>query len=191
MVKQRNSNKAIIFAVSDCDTEILADRFINLLLQWNTDVNYQGGRALQIAARKGNFQILSKILGRDTTAESVLMAFPFLFSSGVDESGLLSLIQLFVVHLGDTYLHPFAHPGIPGPVVFLSIRYYPKSHKALKSALNAGFLVDEKMYHELGNEFGSNHITALFWTLCLPMGTVSESVIEVLIGHGGRSSSLV
>lgn len=181
-------NKALIFAVSDCDTETLAERFINLLLQWNTDVNYQGGRALQLAARKGNFQILSKILGRHITAESVLMAFPFLFSSGVDESGLLSLTQLFVVHLGDSYHHPFTHPDIPDPV---SIRYYPKSHKALESVLNAGFLVDQKMYHELGNEFGSNHITALFWTLCLPMGAVSESAIEVLIEHGGRSSSLV
>lgn len=114
------------------------------------------------------------------------MAFPYLFTSGADEKGMLSLIGLFVDYLGGDIICPFDHPEMPDAVVFLSIQQYPKTHNVLKAVLDAGFGVDQRMHHEYNGRIEG--MTSLFWALSLPQGTVSESVQETLIDYGRECS---
>lgn len=81
---------------------------------------------------------------------------------------------------------PFDHPTLPDAIVFLSIRYYTKSCRILKAVLDAGFSVDQRMYHELGGGGEKSCMTALFWALSLPEDTVNEAVIETLISYKGE-----
>jgi hypothetical protein len=187
--KGESVNKSLLLAITEFNMEPLAEPFMDLLLNWNADVNYNEGRSIQLAATQGNIQILPRLFVRHASVELSLMALPYLFISGVKEEGMLSLLQLFVEYLGDNIAQPLNHPQLPDAVVFLSIRHYPKSHRVLKAVLDAGFVVDQRMYHELGDGNERNYMTALFWALSLPKGTVSETVIETLIAYGGECSN--
>jgi hypothetical protein len=87
-------NKALMLAITEINIEALAEPFLDLLLHWNADVNYNSGRVLQVAATQGNIKILPRLFTRNPTVDSSLMAFPYLFISGVNEEGMLSPVGL-------------------------------------------------------------------------------------------------
>jgi hypothetical protein len=54
------------------------------------------------------------------------MAFPYLFTFGADEHGILALIRLFVEYLGEKIIHCFDHPDFPDRLSFQVYVSIPK-----------------------------------------------------------------
>lgn len=54
-------NEALVLAVTEHHIEPFAEPFLALLLQWDVDVNWNAGQALQVAVKQGNLQALSRL----------------------------------------------------------------------------------------------------------------------------------
>ena len=81
--KGETVNKALILAIAEFNMQQHAEPFMDFLLTWYADVNYNSGRVLQIAATQGNIQILPRLFACNASVDSSLMAFPYLlFISG-------------------------------------------------------------------------------------------------------------
>jgi len=180
----RDVQVALILSGSACNASRLARHFVGILLNYNVDINYDQGRPLQIAAENADINILSIMIAKGATTDSLCMAFPHIFRAEprAEEAKMLSLIQLFQEYAGDQLSNGDVRPRITDPAVFMSIAVYPESCRILESILDAGFPVDEKMYHDLPG-LGNVSTTPLYWAL-LDNQSVTEPVIHLLLKRG-------
>ena len=186
--KGEDVQKALLLALSESDKNPLAHSFAGILLNHDVDVNYKQGRPLQIAAEIADLDFLSIMIAKGATPQSLGMAFPYIFKvqPRADEAIMLSLIRLFREHAGEQ-LGSAVHPIIFDPPVFMSIYNYPESSQVLEEVLDAGFAVDQKMWHYLP-DIGNTEITPLYWALWEHERIVTEPVVYMLLKRGGMFS---
>lgn len=180
---------ALVLALSRYNTTPLAPHFVNILFKYEvTNVNYSQGRPLQIAAEIGDLDLLSRMVAKGATSDSLVMAFPHIFKvePPADEATMLSLIKLFHENAGNQFCNSVICPKITDPPVFMSLDIYPKSSRILEAILDMGFPVDQKMYHDLPS-FGNVDITPLYWALSEHERIVTEPVIYLLLKRDGNS----
>jgi len=184
-------SKALVDAVEkrrDIDNG-LAGKFLDLLLQFNPDVNYEHGLVLQRAAKWGNLDLLQKCLP-GATMDSKAMAFPYIFKSSSDSALVLQMIEAFTgssdeEHGIDTvFKHP--DPSID-PVLFMALEMFPRKTQILKALLDAGVNPDQWKMTEVDSEFGTEQLTVLCWAIYQPEKRISSSIIELLIDSGGEA----
>lgn len=188
------AGKALVDAVErsrDLDSS-LAGKFLDLLLRFNPDVNYERGIVLQRAALRGNLNLLQRCLPR-ATSDSKAMAFPYIFKSSSDEALVLQMIEAFTESAGgeeplDT---EFKHPDpAMQPILFMALEMFPRKTEVLKTLLETGFNPDQWKMTEVDSEFGVEHLTVLCWAIYQPEKRISSSSIELLIDSGGEAPIL-
>jgi hypothetical protein len=69
---------------------------VHLLLDAGASVDYHGGAALKHATRKGDIELLQKMLNMKPRAETVSNAFLEVFDCDGDQQSLLKMLDLFL-----------------------------------------------------------------------------------------------
>ncbi|KAI3393056.1 hypothetical protein diail_4795 [Diaporthe ilicicola] len=180
----------LIVAIDHMGTEKddIARRFVDLLIEYNADVNRDQGAALIKAAKSANAQLMRQVLQQKPNSESVSMAFPYLFDHEVAEDQALELIVLFTDYSdGETRLDAmFAHPEAE-PVVFKAISRYPRSTTIVETLLNAGYYHDQMTSARILDGIEEEEpVNLLLWCLLQPQKKVSSAIINMLIDRGAR-----
>ncbi|KAG8167524.1 hypothetical protein KVR01_003213 [Diaporthe batatas] len=182
---------ALIVAIDYLGTEKdeIARKFVDLLIEYNADVNQDQGAALIKAAKSANAHLMRQVLQQKPNSDSVSMAFPYVFDHEVPEDQALELISLFTDYSdGETRLDAmFNHPDAE-PVVFKAISRYPRSTTIVETLLDdAGYYHDQmtsaRILHEIEEE---EPVNLLLWCLLQPQKKVSSNIINMLIDRGAR-----
>lgn len=166
----------------------LARQFISLLIQHDADVNQGQGEALVKAAKTADTALIQQMLEQRPTAESLSMAFPYVFDHEVSEAEALELVTLFTDYRdGETRLDPiFTHPDSE-PVMFKALLRYPRSTKIVQALLDAGYYHDQmgtaRIFDDVEEE---ERVNLLIWCILQPQKRVSSGIITMIIEKGAR-----
>jgi ankyrin repeat protein len=171
----------------DSGKDVLARRFVDLLLQSEVDVNAHDGVAVQKAAQRGDPSLIQKVLSRKPNSTAVSMAFPYIFDLNVSENEILHLISLFSeYHDGEERLDAmFTHPESE-PVVFRALSQFPRSASVLEALLDAGYYQDQRTTARVMLDIEDEQVSLLFWALLQPQKKISDNVIGLLIARGAK-----
>jgi ankyrin repeat protein len=181
---------ALIVAIDymGTDKDDIARKFVDLLIEYNADVNQDQGAALIKAAKSANVHLMRQVLQQKPNSDSVSMAFPYVFDHEVAEDQALELISLFTDYSdGETRLDAmFAHPEAE-PVVFKAISRYPRSTTIIETLLDAGYYHDQMTSARILEEIEEEEpMNLLLWCLLQPQKKVSSNIINMLIDRGAR-----
>lgn len=171
----------------------LANDFVDMLLRFGADVNYQRGLALQRAAVQVNVDLLKKLLPSATT-DSKAMSIPYLFKSCEDPAKLVRGIQAFNDSLDDDdkiFITGFTHPdSLLEPVLFLALEHCPKKPHVLKALLDLGYDPNQWIPRASGPTLASEPWPVLCWAIEQREKGISNTNIESLIDAGCKSTLL-
>lgn len=181
---------ALIVAIDymSTDKDDIARKFVDLLIEYNADVNQDQGAALIKAAKSANAHLMRQVLQQKPNSDSVSMAFPYVFDHEVPEDQALELISLFTDYSdGETRLDAmFTHPEAE-PVVFKAISRYPRSTTIIETLLDAGYYHDQMTSARILEEIEEEEpVNLLLWCLLQPQKKVSTNIINMLIDRGAR-----
>jgi hypothetical protein len=179
---------ALAFVIGVCtpDTIILGDRFVELLLEYNADVDYNRGQALRVAASRANIMLVRRLLGKKPAAESLSLALNHVFDRPLSEAEALELIALFTDYAdGENRLDVMISDTDSAPVLFLALSQHPRSVAIVRTLLDAGYYYDQVTICKILPDMEEEAATLLLWALLQPQKKISSGVIELLIETGG------
>jgi ankyrin repeat protein len=184
-------NEALLLAVEKCETDNLstADKFVDLLLQFQADVDYRRGLVLQTAFQNGNLVLARKLLPH-ASDQTKMMASQYILAGdpAFDEEGVIELIKCIS---GSSHLFrdwsDFGHPDTAlDPMIFMALRKYPNNCRILKALLEVGISPNEGIASVLDSRIGDETTPVLCWAVMQPAKTISGDMISLLIDHGGE-----
>ena len=181
---------ALAYALDSCgtDRDAISRRFVDLLVQQQLDVDSDRGVALRAAARLGETDTIERLLDLNPTADSVSMAFPYIFDVERVEDEVLDLVRLFAGYSdGEERLDVmFAHPE-SDPVVFRALAHHPRSTKLVEALLDSGYYYDQMAMARVMPEVEEDEpVSLLFWALLQPQKRISSRIIELLVRRGAK-----
>lgn len=166
----------------------MAQVFVGLLIQHNANINTGQGQALVKAAKSANGPLIEQMLYQRPDAETLSMAFPYVFDQGIAEEDVIKLVELFTNYRdGETRLDPmFQHPESE-PIMVKALSLYPRSTKIIQTLLDAGYYHDQMTTVRILEEIEQDEpVNLLMWCLLQPQKRVSSGVITILIEQGAK-----
>ncbi|KAI1306893.1 hypothetical protein F5Y03DRAFT_384001 [Xylaria venustula] len=162
--------------------------FIDLLLEYGADVNYNQGEALQLAAAQGNVELLIKFLSKKPNSDTLNSALSRIFDTPFPEERVHDLITLLAENRdGDSEFDTVSHQPGSDPVVIRALSQYPRSIKIIEALLNLGFYHDQTINCRVIDGFEeSESVTLLMWALLQPQKRISTGIINLLIERGAK-----
>ena len=172
----------------------LANDFVDVLLRYGADVNYQRGLALQRAAGLMDIDLLEKLLP-GATSDSKAMSIPYLFKTCNEPTKLVRAIQAFNDSLDEddkVFITGFAHPHtLLEPVLFMALERCPKKPQVLKALLDLGYDPNQWIPRGMAPTLASEPWPILCWAIEQPEKGISNTNIELLIDSGGKLNPLI
>ncbi|KAI1744118.1 ankyrin repeat-containing protein [Xylaria scruposa] len=171
----------------DAASQSVTIPFVELLLKYGADVNYNHGEALQFAVAHGNTQLLAKLLSEKPNAETLNLAFPKIFDASVAEDKVHELLTLFSEYRdGDVQLDVMVEQS-SNPVVIRALSQYPRSIKIIETLLDIGFYYDQMTTYEVIDDLEeAEQVNLLMWALLQPQKKISTGIINLLIERGSK-----
>jgi hypothetical protein len=173
----------------DDSSSHLANEFVEILLRYGADVNYQHGLALQRAAMLVDIGLLEKLLPGATT-DSKAMSIPYLFKNCDEPTKLVRAIQAFNDSLdGDDKISMtgFKHPdSFLEPVLFMALERCPKKPQVLRALLDLSYDPNQWIPRGIAPTLASEPWPILCWAIEQPEKGISNTNIEQLVDAGGK-----
>ncbi|AEO63045.1 uncharacterized protein THITE_40294 [Thermothielavioides terrestris NRRL 8126] len=176
----------------------LAGVMLRRLFAANADVNHENGKAMSIAASRGDPFLLSLLLANGATSSSATLALTAAIMAHHREALLLQLISIFADKSSVTPDFNRSIPGMPPPIL-LCLKSYGSSTAILDGLVKAGchleVTIPMRLYAESArnreNRVVSSELepaSVLMWALAQEEGLISPAVIKALIHHGADIS---
>ncbi|KAI1327171.1 hypothetical protein F5Y16DRAFT_399725 [Xylariaceae sp. FL0255] len=166
----------------------LTNDFADLLLKHGADVNYNQGEALRLATKRGDAELLARLLCEKPNTESLTLAFAEIFDAQISEEEIYENIKIFAeYHDGQSQLDVmFAYPGSE-PVIVRAMSQFPRSTKIVGALFDVGFYHEQMLRYRVIDEVEEEEtVNILMWTLLQPQKKISTGVIDVLIDRGAK-----
>ncbi|KAI1395421.1 ankyrin [Hypoxylon fuscum] len=166
----------------------LAIDFVELLLHYGADVNYNNGEALQNAAAQGDPELLKRLIREKPDSRAVTFAFPRIFDANSSEDDIYELITLFIEYSdGQSQMDVAFTQAGSEPLLMRALSQFPRSTKILGALLDAGFYHDQMTTYKVTPEIDeAETVNLLMWTLLQPQKKISSNVINLLIERGAK-----
>ncbi|KAK4164315.1 hypothetical protein QBC43DRAFT_49554 [Cladorrhinum sp. PSN259] len=196
------ASRAMIEVV-DClackeDNADLARILLDVLFSFGADVDHENGKALGLAASRGDPVLLSSLLDRRPDSGSTTLALFAAIMAHHEETLLLELLD--VMGHSRTAVTDFNRslPGMPQSPIILCLKGFGHSVAILDSLVRGGCRLDSTISMELcrytrksGEDRLSSEIepvSVLMWALLQEDGVIGVEVVEALIRHGADVS---
>ncbi|KAK0720197.1 hypothetical protein B0H67DRAFT_486120 [Lasiosphaeris hirsuta] len=191
-------NKALVELVDHVacqDSQMdLGKAFLATLFGAQADVNHDNGKAVGVAAGRGDPFLLSLLLSHGATSATASLALSISIMAHHKESLLLQLIAAFTNQRVGVLDVNHTIPGMLPPIL-MCLKSYPDSVSLLDSLVNAGCQLEATVPSQVyANEImkdrdgrpisqGPEPVSVLMWSLLQP-GGIRPSVLKRLISHG-------
>ncbi|KAK6337894.1 hypothetical protein TWF696_001372 [Orbilia brochopaga] len=178
-------NVAFLKAVDAHARGVTSDELIDTFLTIGNkaDVNFQNGEALQIAIRYGKAPLLTKLAAHGATQEVIGIAFAEAIIAVLDETVVLSLIDVLANNktAKPDYKTP---PAGYQPPLFACLAAHPKSAKLVERLIKLGCNTEAEVEAFLydDEEIESEPASVLTWALSQDSPIDSAAIIALIDG---------
>jgi hypothetical protein len=174
----------------------LAEALLRRLFAADADVNHENGKAISIAASRGDPFLLSLLLANGATTASATLALTATIMAHHQETLLLQLIDIFANPRSAVPDFNRSLPGMPPPIL-LCLKSYGTSVAILDRLVNAGCQLDatapmqvcSHVIESKGKRVVSSElepVSVLMWALLQEEGLIDTAVVRALVQHGGK-----
>ena len=159
--------------------------WIDLLLQYQADVNTADGACFVFAAQKHSRTIFEKLMRHNPRFNVVV---PALLSSKLQDEVVVAAIQSCLDHgcileqLGVGYNKP--------PILITTMTVYPRNSALITLLLKHGLNPEITIPTVLHSSCGPETVPALLWALAQPQKRISDAVISALLEAGASVDRL-
>ncbi|KAL2268976.1 hypothetical protein VTJ83DRAFT_3822 [Remersonia thermophila] len=192
------ASKAMIEVVDhlagkDGPNAALAKTLLRKLFAANIDVNHENGKAMGLAASRGDPFLLSLLLSNGSTSSAATLALTAAILARHEESRFLQLIAVFADRRSAMPDFNRSIPGMPPPI-FQCLRAYPGSVALLESLVKAGCRLDLTIpMHVLPKEdrtasLEPEPVSVLMWAILQKEDICPSSIVEAVIRFGADVS---
>ena len=109
-----------------------------------------------------------------------------IFECRVDEVALLSLVDLFFQHSGDSKSVYFEDNDCEGNPLYQTRHRHSDEPELLRCLLSNGCPADTLFSWDIKERYGEAETSALLWTLALADPSTHRLVVEILLERGGK-----
>ncbi|KAK4202061.1 ankyrin repeat-containing domain protein [Triangularia verruculosa] len=169
------------------DQAALSRALLDSLFAAGADVNYENGKAVGMAASRGDPSLLDYLLKQKADTTSATLALSAAIMAHHPESLLLEILNVMAQPgLPTDFNHSL--PGMPHPPIILILKSYGDSVAIVHRLVRAGCRLDSTVLAVCDTDKGSQAevepVTVLMWALLQKDEMISTAVIEALICHG-------
>ncbi|KAL2162977.1 hypothetical protein VTH06DRAFT_6813 [Thermothelomyces fergusii] len=176
----------------------LAEAILHRMFAANVDVNYENGKAVSIAASRGDPFLLRLLLANGATQSSATLALTAAIMAHHDESRLLQIVDVLAEQKTAVPDFNRSIPGLPPPI-FQCLKAYGHSVGVVDGLVRAGCRVDTTIPMPVFSRNARDRqdrsvslemepVSVLMWALLQEEGLISLSVMAALIRHGADLS---
>ncbi|KAK4174355.1 hypothetical protein QBC36DRAFT_357751 [Triangularia setosa] len=169
------------------DQATLSRALLDSLSTAGADVNYENGKAVGMAASRGDPLLLDYLLKQKADSTSATLALSAAIMAHHPESLLLEILNVMAQPgLPTDFNHSL--PGMPHPPIILILKSYGDSVAIVHRLVRAGCRLDSTVLAVCDTDKGVQAevepVTVLMWALLQKDEMISKAVIEALICHG-------
>ncbi|KAK0739470.1 ankyrin repeat-containing domain protein [Apiosordaria backusii] len=173
-------------ACSD-DQATLSRALLDSLFAAGADVNHENGKAVGMAASRGDPLLLDYLLKQKADATSATLALSAAIMAHHSESLLLGILNVMAQPgLPTDFNHSL--PGMPHPPIILILKSYGDSVAIVHRLVRAGCRLDSTVLSVCDTDKGVQAevepVNVLMWALLQKDEVIHTTVIEALICHG-------
>ncbi|KAK3903660.1 hypothetical protein C8A05DRAFT_32602 [Staphylotrichum tortipilum] len=171
----------------------LAEVLVRKLFAAGVDANYENGKAVSIAASRGDPFLLSLLLSNGATSSSATLALTAAVMAHHDEPLFLHLIDIFADQRSAVPDFNKSIPGMPPPI-FQCLKAYGSSTAVLDHLVHAGCRLETTVPMQVFADIARDRTdrvssemepaSVLMWALLQKPGIISPDIIEALLSHG-------
>ncbi|KAK3328164.1 hypothetical protein B0T19DRAFT_461567 [Cercophora scortea] len=196
-------NKAMVDVVDHlaCQDSELADVLLNIFFAAGAQADYENGKAVAIAAGRGDVSLLSRLLRHGATSTTATLALTTAIMAHHEEPLLLRIIEVFADQRTAVANVNKPLPGMPSSLL-LCLKSYGHSVVLLDRLVSmaAGCDLESTVPHHVYPEDPISRdegraasatmepVSVLMWALLQPAKMISSAVIAALIRHGADVS---
>ncbi|KAF2659361.1 hypothetical protein K491DRAFT_712646 [Lophiostoma macrostomum CBS 122681] len=156
--------------------------FVQLLLEYNADVNIADGVCFVLVARRADFDLFKTLLARKVDFKGLI---PTLIMSHLGTEHLIKVLELCFEQGAAAEDLEQGHYGVHfEPALVLAMRQYPRSEPLVNVFLSHGCNPDINVPSIVDPGYGEETVSALLWAMAQPQKMVSSSVILALLSAG-------
>lgn len=174
----------------------LVDTFLRRMFAANVDVNHENGKAVSIAASRGDPALLTLLLTNGATPSSATLALTAAVMAHHEETRLLKLINIFADARSTIPDFNKSIPGMPPPI-FQCLKSYGDSVAVLDNLVSSGCRLETTVPMHVFSHHARDRqdrvvsselepASVLMWVLLQEEGLISLNVLKSLIRHGGK-----
>lgn len=181
-VEQAAINAALEVALSSIQGSSHMEPLLDLLLQYNANVNTAHGRCFILASQMQDLIHFEKLLNY---APDFKVIIPALVSSTSQEEVVINALTMcFDYGLKSDDLDSNILGNYKSPVLVLAMDRFPRCEMLIKLMLDHGCNPDITVQDVIDHTTGEEPVSALLWALNQAQKRVSDSVIAALLGAG-------
>ncbi|KAH7196372.1 ankyrin repeat-containing protein [Fusarium flagelliforme] len=165
----RAVNEFLLAAITACATVNASEDIIDTIfdVRSTADVNYKNGEPLKRAIEGGSVSVLRRLIGMDTTEETVVQSFMAAITYRLDEATVLAILDVLVEEKGTGFDRNRVLPsGLPPLAACMST--HPRSEALVKRLVKLGCYAEARFSCKIfdDKEAEPEDITILHWALC-------------------------
>lgn len=172
---------------------------VEVLLDANPgpNINVDGGRPLQLAVRRNDVALVTKLLDKGPDPESLSQAFVLIFESQMAEAGLMAMVQLFYDHAPEDKDVFHSTSDFSRSPLYQCLHRHPDKNQLLQLLVDNGCPVNCTFSWGFVKTIGAEDVSPLLWLLCQNDGTASQDkgasreTIGSLLKRSGKPFTLI
>jgi ankyrin repeat protein len=158
------------------------EALVDLLLQYNADVNVRDGACFMSIARKQNLPLFEKLL---SCRPNFSVVFPALINSKLQDEVVIALVKSCFAHgCSPDELEAYHSSSSTMPVLIMAMHMYPRCEALVAILLDQGCSPDVFVRDVIEPSLGEEVVSALLWALNQEQKRISDSVITALLKAG-------
>lgn len=181
-------NSTLVYASAEYQNLANAGQMVDLLVKKGADLDFGGGRALQIAAEEANSMLISQLLDAPGSQSSISKAFPHIVRHASSAGHALEMIRIFSVKASGLLDVNADHEELQ-PVLFLCIDRTDRSVTLMDALVQLGAQVNVTVKDKLYDHTETETLSVLLRTVSRPPSETDFAISQYLIAQGGKLDS--
>jgi ankyrin repeat protein len=182
-IEQQAIDSALRVVLSDHHYEYDSGPLIDLLLQYDADVNVVQGVCFVYAAQKQDMTTLEKLMLHNPKFSIIV---PTLLSSKLEDEMIIVALEMCFKH--GCALEDIQNNHHKTPILLLAMNEYPRNASLVTLLLNNGLDADIQSSTIIHPSVGTEATPVLHWALSQPQKHISDAVVTALLEGGATAT---
>ena len=154
------------------------------------NVSSNKGRCLQLAVRRNDHDLTTKLLNKGPNTSTLSMAFSSIFEAIASEAELMAMAQLFFVHASENKRILYSTHDVLTSPLYQCLHLHADKPQLLQLLVDNDCPMDMTFRHGFVPAMGREDVSPLLWLLCQG-DRKSDQVLQILIAQSGMSRTCI